>query len=157
MKMRIFTDGACSGNPGPGGWAAIFNFEDKTRKLVGYEVHTTNNRMELIAVVNALKKIKVLKKSETLKKYDGIEIYSDSAYVVNAVNNKWIDSWKKNGWKTTSKDDVKNAELWRELDELLKVVDVKLIKVKGHAGIMSNEMADEEARRMVEKAKREIV
>lgn len=154
MKLRIFTDGACSGNPGPGGWAAVFNLESESKTLSGCEVQTTNNRMELIAVVKAISKVVNLKGNGKLQKYDSVEIHSDSAYVVNAINNGWLKSWKKNGWKTSANEDVKNKELWKKLDVLLNSdIDIKLIKVKGHAGIMFNEMADKEARRMADIAK----
>lgn len=156
MKLRIFTDGACSGNPGPGGWAAIFNFLDCTKKLSGYEIETTNNRMELLAVVKSLKKVADIK-AELLKDgYDEIEIHSDSAYVVNAVNKEWILNWKKNNWKTSKGEDVKNSELWKRLDVLLNMdLRISFVKVKGHNGNMFNEMADEEARLNSEKAKKE--
>lgn len=153
MKVRIFTDGACSGNPGPGGWAAIFNYKDKTRILSGGEIETTNNKMELLAVVNSLKRI-IQSKSET-----GFEIYSDSAYVVNAINDNWIKSWIKNGWKNSKNEEVKNQELWKKLLGYLnyaKANDLKIefVKVKGHDGNTFNEMADKIAKEEVLKIQR---
>lgn len=149
MKLRIFTDGACSENPGAGGWAALFTEKEKFKMIGGNEICTTNNRMELTAVVEGLKV------AARQKKYDKIEVHSDSAYVVNAVNKKWIDKWKSNGWKTSQKEDVKNRDLWEQLDLLLSISDVEFIKVKGHAGNTFNEMCDKRAREEVLKAKDE--
>ena len=111
MKVRIFTDGACSENPGPGGWAAVFNTADKCKTISGNEKMTTNNRMELRAVIEAYTKV-LSKKPKTDVVY---ELYSDSAYVVNSINNGWIDKWQQNNWKTTKNDDVKNRDLWEQL------------------------------------------
>lgn len=158
MKLRIFTDGACSDNPGPGGWAAIINLKEGYTVLKGYEINTTNNKMELMAVVKALSKIMKEPIDGFNKEKDKVEIHSDSAYVVNAINDKWTVKWKLNGWKTTKGKDVKNRELWEELMSLLmafKSNDVKIsfVKVKGHDGNALNEMADKVARSQVEEAK----
>lgn len=154
MKVRIFTDGACSKNPGPGGWAAIFNYANECKILGGREEMTTNNRMELKAVIEALRL--VVKKER--KNCDEYELFSDSAYVVNSINNNWIDKWKENGWKTTKGDDVKNRDLWEEFEELRAKVKslgicVKIIKIKGHAGNTFNELADKVAKEGSAKAR----
>lgn len=141
--IRVFTDGACSGNPGIGGWAAIICSKQNQNVISGSEMKTTNNRMELTAVVKVLQNLKKL-----YSKKAKIEIYSDSAYVVNAVNQDWIKRWKANGWKLTStKDDVKNRDLWEQLDHVMSLYEIKpeLIKVKGHSGNRYNEMADKVA------------
>lgn len=145
MGVRFFTDGACSGNPGPGGWAVVKLDNEDVVCYSGGESQTTNNRMELKAVVTAMRKIVKLNEEEIY------EIHSDSAYVVNAVENGWIDKWKKNGWKTTRNERVKNQDLWKELLRLRKALkelgfEVSFVKVKGHAGNMFNEMADKLAR-----------
>lgn len=148
MKIRIFTDGACSNNPGPGGWAAVFNLKEKSKKISGRMQNTTNNMMELMAVVKSLEE--VIRKGFYRCKV--IEIYSDSAYVINAINNGWVQKWKSNGWKTSKGDDVKNRNLWESFLLLKEVtedskVKVVFIKVKGHSGNVFNEMADELARK----------
>lgn len=158
MKLRIFTDGACSDNPGPGGWAAIINLKEGYAVLKGHETSTTNNRMELMAVVKVLSKIMKESIDGFDKSKDKIEIHSDSAYVVNAINDKWTVKWKLNGWKTTKGADVKNRELWEELMSLLMAfksngIKISFIKVKGHNGNALNEMADKVARSQVEEAK----
>lgn len=155
MKVRIFTDGACSENPGPGGWAAVFNTASKCRTISGNEKLTTNNRMELKAVIEAFKKIVNRKNHKTDVQYD---IYSDSAYVVNTINNHWIDAWKKNNWQTTKREDVKNRDLWEEFDELKTKADnlgiqITLNKVKGHSGNTFNELVDKLAKAESMKAK----
>lgn len=123
-KVTIYTDGACSGNPGPGGWGAILMYQGNKKEISGGKSDTTNNVMELTAVIEALK---------MLKYPCEVELYSDSAYVVNAFIQKWIDNWMKNDWKTSNKEPVKNQELWKELYNLTKVHKVKFIKVKGHS------------------------
>ncbi len=123
-KVLIYTDGACSGNPGPGGWGAILMYGDVKKEISGAQKNTTNNIMEITAVLEALK---------LLKEECEVEIYSDSAYVVNAFNQKWIENWQKNNWRTASKDPVKNQELWEELYNLTLKHKVKFIKVKGHS------------------------
>lgn len=158
MKFRIFTDGACSENPGPGGWAAIMACNDGNQILKGYEVNTTNNRMELMAVVKVLSHIMSKGIDGFNVQKDKIEIHSDSAYVVNAINDKWTIKWKLNGWKTTKGKDVKNRDLWEELMSLMLAfkeskVFIQFVKVKGHKGIALNELADETARKQVEIAK----
>lgn len=152
MKIRIFTDGACSENPGPGGWAAVFNSADRCSTISGNEKATTNNRMELKAVIKALEYI--LSKR---KKAD-YELYSDSAYVVNSINNGWIDKWQENNWKTTKCEDVKNRDLWEQLAILREAIksaniNMKIIKIKGHAGNTFNELVDKLAKEESIKAK----
>ena len=153
LKVRIFTDGACSENPGPGGWAVVFNTESKCSTISGNENMTTNNRMELKAVIEALKK--VLSKNPSDVEY---ELYSDSAYVVNSINNGWIDKWQQNNWKTTKNDDVKNGDLWKELAFIINRIKslgiyIKIIKIKGHAGNTFNELVDKLAKEESLKAK----
>ena len=134
IKVTIYTDGACSGNPGPGGWGAVLMCNGNIKEISGYNKNTTNNIMEITAVIEALK----------LLKYEcEVEIYSDSAYVVNAFNQKWIENWKKNNWKNSNKEEVKNKELWEELDKLVSKHKVKFIKVKGHADNKWNNRCDE--------------
>jgi len=136
-KVIIYTDGACSGNPGPGGWGAILMYKDIMKEISGGMKETTNNIMEVTAVIEGLKLI---------KHQCEIEIYSDSAYVVNAFNNHWIDNWIKNNWINSSKEPVKNKELWLELNNLVKQHKVKFIKVKGHSDNKYNNRCDELAR-----------
>ena len=139
-KVTIYTDGACSGNPGPGGWGAILMFKDVKKEIYGGEKNTTNNVMELTAVIESLK----------LLKYPcEVELYSDSAYVVNAFLQKWIENWKKNNWKNSNKEDVKNKELWQELLSLTNIHNVKFIKVKGHSDNEFNNRCDELARNAI--------
>ncbi|MHA6346223.1 ribonuclease HI [Roseivivax sp. CAU 1761] len=140
-ELIAFTDGACSGNPGPGGWGVLLRAMDgdtvvKERELQGGEAATTNNRMELLAAITAL---------ESLARPSSITVVTDSAYVKNGVT-AWIHSWKKNGWKTAAKKPVKNAELWRRLDEAQKRHEVRWQWIKGHAGHPENERADALAR-----------
>ncbi len=131
--VTIYTDGACSGNPGAGGWGAILMANGKSKEFSGFNSETTNNKMELTAVIEALK---------ALKKPCTVELYSDSAYVVNAFLQGWLENWKANGWRGADKKPVKNIELWQELDTLLQVHDVKFIKVKGHADNEFNNRCD---------------
>ena len=133
----IWTDGACSGNPGPGGWGAILTFNGHERELCGGEELTTNNRMELMAAIQAL---------ETLTRACDIELHTDSQYLRGGVMG-WIHGWKRNGWKTADKKPVKNVELWQRLDEVAQRHNVDWRWVKGHAGHEMNERADELARR----------
>lgn len=154
MRVRIYTDGACSENPGPGGWAAVFNTASKCRTISGNEKLTTNNRMELRAVVEAFKRI-VSKKTNSNTQYD---IFSDSAYVVNTINNNWLEVWQNNNWQTTKREDVKNRDLWEEFNELrLKAIEqgicITIHKVKGHSGNTFNELVDKLAREESIKAK----
>ena len=139
-KVIIYTDGACSGNPGPGGWGTILMYKEHKKELSGGCKNTTNNIMEITAVLEGLK---------ALKTECEVEIYSDSAYVVNAFNSHWIDNWKKNGWKNSQKEEVKNKELWQELDALVKKYKVKFIKVKGHSDNEYNNRCDELARNAI--------
>lgn len=136
-KVVIYTDGACSGNPGPGGWGTILKYKNVKKEISGYMENTTNNIMEITAVIEGLK----------LLKYEcEVEIYSDSAYVVNAFNNHWIEGWRKKNWINSSKEPVKNKELWQELYNLTKQHNVKFIKVKGHSDNEYNNRCDELAR-----------
>ena len=128
----IHTDGACSGNPGPGGWGAILAFGDHVKEMKGGEAHTTNNRMELTAAIMAL---------EALTRPATVEIHTDSVYVKDGIG-KWIHGWKRNGWKTADKKPVKNEDLWRRLDEAIARHDITWHWVKGHAGDSLNEAAD---------------
>ena len=132
----VHTDGACSGNPGPGGWGAILKFGDVEKELKGGEPNTTNNRMELLAAISAL---------EAMKKPVRVDIHTDSQYVRNGITS-WIHNWKRNGWKTSDKKPVKNVDLWQRLDAALKQHDVHWHWVKGHAGHAENERADQLAR-----------
>lgn len=141
-KVILYTDGACSGNPGPGGWGAILMYKENKKELSGGQKDTTNNIMEITAVLEGLK---------ALKNDCEVEVYSDSAYVVNAFNAKWIDNWKKNGWKNSQKEEVKNKELWQELDTLVQKYKVKFNKVKGHSTNEYNNRCDELARNAIKK------
>lgn len=136
-EVVIYTDGACSGNPGPGGWGSILMCGDNKKEISGGSKNTTNNIMELTAVIEALK---------LLKRPCKVSLYSDSAYVINAFNQKWIYGWIKNNWKNSSKEPVKNKELWQELYNLTKIHTVTFIKVKGHSDNEFNNRCDEMAR-----------
>lgn len=131
--IEIFTDGACSGNPGPGGWGAILRWRGHEKELSGGEPDTTNNRMELMAAIQSL---------ESLKRASRVDIHTDSTYVRDGIT-KWIHGWKRNGWKTAAKKPVKNEDLWKRLDAALSGHDVSWHWVKGHAGHPENERADE--------------
>ncbi|WP_455212627.1 ribonuclease HI [Kaarinaea lacus] len=130
--VEAFTDGACRGNPGPGGWGVVLRYNDKEKELYGGEEHTTNNRMELTAAIEAL---------TALKKPCEVIITTDSQYVKNGIN-QWIANWKKRGWKTADKKPVKNIDLWKQLDALVARHKVKWHWVKGHSGHAENERAD---------------
>lgn len=132
-EVTIYTDGACSGNPGPGGYGAILMYKQNKIEISGREDNTTNNKMEMMAAIVALEKLK-----EPCK----VTLYSDSAYLVNAINQGWLNKWKINNWKTTSKEPVKNIDLWTRLDKLLNIHEVKFIKVKGHADNEFNNRCD---------------
>lgn len=138
--VEIWTDGACSGNPGPGGWGALLRYGEKEKELFGGESETTNNRMELTAAIEAL---------NALKKPCNVKLTTDSQYVKGGITG-WIHGWKKNGWKTAAKKPVKNAELWQALDEATNRHEVSWHWIKGHAGHAENEKADELARRGME-------
>ena len=133
-EVTIYTDGACSGNPGPGGWAAILIAGNYRKELSGGEAQTTNNRMELAGVINGLR---------ALKRPCKVTIYSDSAYVVNAFNQNWLAKWMTNGWKNSAKAEVANADLWKELAVLTATHQVTFSKVKGHADDELNNRCDE--------------
>lgn len=144
-KVIIYTDGACSGNPGPGGWGTILMCNGAKREISGGKENTTNNVMEITAVIEGLK----------LLKYPcEVEVYSDSAYVVNAFKQKWLESWKKNSWRNSSKEEVKNKELWQELDKLVNIHTVTFIKVKGHSDNEYNNRCDELARNAINNERR---
>jgi ribonuclease HI len=129
----IYTDGACRGNPGPGGWGAVLSYKGNTKELYGGERETTNNRMELLAVINAL---------EALTKPSPVQINSDSKYVLQGIT-EWMENWKKRGWKTASKSPVKNEDLWRRLDAARTPHRIEWLWVKGHSGDKGNDRADE--------------
>jgi len=136
--ITIYTDGACSGNPGPGGWGAWLQSGDHEKELFGGEPETTNNRMELMAAIKALEALK--------RKPSTVELYTDSVYVRDGIT-KWIHNWKKNGWRTAAKKPVKNDDLWKELDTQISQHNISWHWVKGHAGIEGNEKADALANR----------
>jgi len=138
--VEIFTDGACRGNPGPGGWGAVLRHGDAEKELYGGEPDTTNNRMELTAVIRAL---------EALKRPVKVRLVTDSQYVKNGIT-QWIVQWKRNGWKTAARKPVKNADLWRELDELAGRHEIRWEWVKGHSGHPENEQADALANRGID-------
>lgn len=135
--VAIYTDGACKGNPGPGGWGALLLSRGREREIYGGESQTTNNRMELVAVIRAL---------ESLKRPATVEVYTDSQYVKNGIET-WIRVWKRNGWKTSARKPVKNADLWLELDRLAASHRITWHWVKGHAETVGNQRADELANR----------
>ena len=138
-KVIIFTDGACSGNPGPGGWGALLRYGDTEKKLSGGELETTNNRMEMMAAIKAL---------ESLKRPVQVELYTDSVYVRDGIT-KWIQGWKVRGWKTANKKPVKNVDLWQRLEHAMGSHSIDWHWVKGHAGCSDNELVDELARNAI--------
>ena len=138
-KVIIFTDGACSGNPGPGGWGALLRYGDTEKKLSGGELETTNNRMEMMAAIKAL---------ESLKRPVQVELYTDSVYVRDGIT-RWIQGWKARGWKTANKKPVKNVDLWQRLEHAMGSHSIDLHWVKGHAGYADNELVDELARNAI--------
>ena len=138
--VKIYTDGACKGNPGVGGWGALLEMNGKEKELFGGERLTTNNRMELLAVIRAL---------EALKRHCTVQLHTDSKYVQQGIT-EWIHNWKKRDWRTADKKPVKNDDLWRQLDEAAQKHDIEWLWVKGHAGHNGNERADELANRGVE-------
>jgi ribonuclease HI len=131
--VEIFTDGACRGNPGPGGWGALLRFKDSEKMLKGAASDTTNNRMELQAAIAAL---------ESLPQSCKIQLTTDSRYVMDGIQ-QWLPNWKKRGWKTANKKPVKNEDLWRKLDELVSAHDIDWYWVKGHSGHRENEIVDQ--------------
>lgn len=136
-RVQIYTDGACSGNPGPGGWAAVLRYGNNEKEISGAEAHTTNQRMELMAAIKAL---------EVLKRPCEVDLYSDSAYLVNAFRQGWLKRWERTGWQTVAKKDVENRDLWERLAELTRIHDVTFRKVKGHSDDELNNRCDELAR-----------
>jgi len=132
-RVRIYTDGACSGNPGPGGWGAVLLWRGEERRIQGGEKDTTNNRMELMAAIEAL---------ETLKRPCQVDVYSDSAYMINAFSQGWITKWQSNGWQTSRKEAVENQDLWRKLISQSAIHQIAWHKVKGHQGDEYNTICD---------------
>lgn len=144
-EVEIYTDGACSGNPGDGGWAAILVYKGKEKIISGFEKDTTNNRMELKAAIEGLK---------ALKESCSVKLYSDSAYLVNSFNKGWLDNWKRNGWaRGKKKEELKNQDLWKELEQLVKIHSVEFIKVKGHSDNEYNNRCDKLATDEISKMK----
>ena len=139
-KVILFTDGACRGNPGPGGWGVYFEYADAKKNLYGFELETTNNRMEMTAVIEALK---------VLKRSCDIDLNTDSKYVLQGIT-QWMDGWKKNGWKTAARKPVKNVDLWQLLDKEVSRHNINWQWVKGHSGIHGNEMADQLANQAID-------
>ena len=131
-QIEIFTDGACRGNPGPGGWGVMLRYQGKEKTLCGGEIETTNNRMELMAAIIGL---------ESLQESSCVSLTTDSKYVMNGITD-WIDNWKKRGWKTAAKKPVKNEDLWRRLDDVSQQHDINWQWVKGHSGHRENELVD---------------
>ena len=138
--VEIYTDGACRGNPGPGGWGASLRYNGQRKDLFGSEAESTNNRMELMAVIQAL---------ESLKRSSAVKIYTDSKYVLEGMT-KWLPNWKKRGWRTAAKKPVKNVELWQRLDAVVQLNEVSWQWVKGHTGDEGNECADALANRGID-------
>ena len=138
----MYTDGACRGNPGPGGWGVILSYRDRNKTLSGFDPETTNNRMELTAAIEGLR---------ALSRACDIELKTDSKYVLQGIS-EWIENWKSNGWKTAAKKPVKNADLWQLLDEQAKKHKINWHWVKGHTGIKGNEMADQLANEAIDRA-----
>ena len=138
--VEIFTDGACRGNPGPGGWGALLRYGDNERSLCGGEHETTNNRMELMAVIKGL---------SALQRSCEVTVTSDSTYVLKGIQ-EWMPNWKNKGWKTASKKPVKNVDLWQQLDELVELHTIDWQWVKGHSGHAENEIADQLANRGID-------
>ena len=136
-EVKLYTDGACSGNPGPGGYGAILIYNSVEKEISGGEKETTNNKMEIMAVIKGL---------ELLKEPCIVTVYSDSAYVVNTIEKGWIYSWKKNNWRKSDKSIVKNIELWEKMLTLMNIHEVKFVKVKGHSDNEYNNRCDELAR-----------
>lgn len=133
VKVVIYTDGACRGNPGPGGWGVVLRYQGNLKTLNGFDPETTNNRMELTAVIEGLR---------ALTRSCDIELHTDSKYVMQGVN-EWLSNWKRNGWKTTAKKPVKNIDLWQQLDDEVTRHEIDWNWVKGHSGIEDNEFADQ--------------
>lgn len=145
-KVDIYTDGACSGNPGKGGWGAILIYNSIEKELSGFETETTNNRMELMAAIKALSALK-----ETCE----VDLYSDSAYLCNAIQNNWLDDWKSKNWRIGTKNEIKNIDLWEELINLINIHKVTFFKVKGHADNIYNNRCDKLATGEIKKHSKE--
>jgi len=145
-KVTIYTDGACSGNPGVGGWGAILKYGEHEKEISGVEENTTNNRMELLAAIKAL---------QCLKEPCEVDLYSDSAYLVNGFTKGWVSNWEANGWINSQKEEVKNIELWKQLNELIKIHKVNWIKVKGHSDNEYNNRCDKLATDEIKKYQKE--
>ena len=141
-EVIIYTDGACSGNPGKGGWGAVLIYGKVQKEISGAAKETTNNQMELTAPIEALK---------LLKRPCRVTLYSDSAYLINAFQNGWLEKWRNNGWKTAGKQEVKNKELWMEIDRLAQIHQIEWIKVKGHSDNVYNNRCDELATTAIKK------
>ncbi|MBO7555946.1 MAG: ribonuclease HI [Alphaproteobacteria bacterium] len=140
QRIEIYTDGACSGNPGAGGWGALLRWKDVEKELSGAEKDTTNNRMEMTAVIQAL---------QALKRPCNITLYTDSKYVMNGIT-EWLPNWKKNNWRTSNKKSaVKNVDLWQKIDELIAIHEIRWVWVKGHDGNPDNERVDSLARNAI--------
>ena len=145
-KVTIYTDGACSGNPGKGGWGAILIYNSIEKELSGFETETTNNRMELMAAIKAL---------SALKEPCEVDLYSDSAYLCNAIQNNWLDDWKSKNWRIGTKNEIKNIDLWEELINLINIHKVTFFKVKGHADNIYNNRCDKLATGEIKKHSKE--
>jgi ribonuclease HI len=141
-EVVIYTDGACSGNPGPGGWGVVMRWRGTEKEMYGFDPLTTNNRMELMAAIQAL---------EALRRPEKVSLHTDSTYVLNGIT-KWLPGWERNGWKTAARKPVKNEDLWRRLSKAMEPHDVNWVWVKGHAGDPGNERADALARRGIAEA-----
>ncbi|MCX8075335.1 MAG: ribonuclease HI [Clostridia bacterium] len=139
-KVIIYTDGACSGNPGPGGYGAILFYDGNRKEISGGETETTNNKMEMMAVIKAL---------ELLKFPCNVEVYSDSSYVVDSIEKGWVYSWRKNNWIKSNKEKAKNIDLWEKILEYMRIHSIKFIKVKGHSDNEFNNRCDELARNAI--------
>lgn len=147
QQVEIYTDGACSGNPGPGGWAAILVYGEHEKELSGHDVHTTNNRMELTAAIEGLR---------ALRRPCRVQLYSDSAYLVNAFRQGWLERWRRNGWRTAGGDPVENRDLWEALLQQASRHQVEWRKLRGHAGHAYNERCDRLARAAAAQAEEEV-
>ena len=145
-KVDIYTDGACSGNPGKGGWGAILIYNSIEKELSGFETETTNNRMELMAAIKAL---------SALKEPCEVDLYSDSAYLCNAIQNNWLDDWKSKNWRIGTKNEIKNIDLWEELINLINIHKVTFFKVKGPADNIYNNRCDKLATGEIKKHSKE--
>ncbi|RNC29002.1 MAG: Ribonuclease H [Candidatus Dichloromethanomonas elyunquensis] len=139
-RIIIYTDGACSGNPGPGGWGAVLQYGDHIKEISGFEKNTTNQRMELMAAIKAL---------QMLKEPCFVDLFSDSAYLINAFEQQWFTRWQQNGWQNAKKKPVENRDLWQKLLEISSKHQVNWNKVKGHSGDSSNERCDQLARKAI--------